>query len=401
MALKNETFFTPLQVHFIRSLIDGRREISDQEAATRAQKLGIHELVFPCVVVSVAPYYTSVPPGKKDEVIQECSNYICRFLEKAGYIYLCNTNSYDNILIIIPTQANQLTAQDIENTCIRLHQKFCHHFQLEAFIGIGSEVSKYTDITKSASEANEMLAYKYQFADRGVINCANIARFKHLSLNGGDIMFERVIGRFQDGDLGMMAVRLDELVESIRKRLGISNTAIRRTFIELAVNILHIAANADVDVDAVLGGLEVYNWVMQQNHTEVLTEWLLSLSAKLLSQMERKQDTREKEIIRQACEYISLHIDDPCLSLQTISESVKLSASYFSQLFKEEKGTGVNNYITESRVELSKQLLLSTNCTCEMIALQTGFTTATYFGRVFKKKTGLTPNEYRRSLKSS
>lgn len=399
MQLNNESFFSPIQIHFIRSIIDGRREISEEEAVTRAQKLGIHEIVFPCAVVSVAPYYTSVPPEKKDELIQECSNYICRFLEKAEYLYLCHTNSYDNILIIIPTEANELTAQDLDKTFIRLHQKFCRHFQLEAFIGIGSEVSKYTDITKSASEASEMLAYKFQFADRGVINVANISRFKHLSLNGGDIMFERVIGRFQDGDLGMMAVRLNELVESTRKRPGISNTAIRRTFIELAVQILHIAANADVDVDAVLGGLEVYNWVIQQNHTEVLTEWLLDLSAKLLSQMERKQDMSEKEIIRQACEYISVHIDDPDLSLQMISESVKLSASYFSQLFKEEKGTGVNNYITDSRIELSKQLLLSTNCTCEIIALQTGFATATYFGRVFKKKTGVTPIEYRRRSK--
>ena len=43
-----------------------------------------------------------------------------------------------------------------------------------------------------------MLAYKHQYADRGVINIANTVRFKRHSGYGTDIMFERVIGCFQD-----------------------------------------------------------------------------------------------------------------------------------------------------------------------------------------------------------
>ena len=242
----------------------------------------------------------------------------------------------------------------------------------------------------------EMLAYKYQYADRGVINIINTSRFKHYSVYGEDIMFTRVLGMFQDRNLGGMANRLDELIDSIRNRPGVSSTAIKRTIIELAVNILHIASNSDVDVDAITGDLDIYTWVLKQNHTEVLTEWLLNLSSELLDHMEKRKENDEKEIITQASDYIANHLSEPDLSLQSVSEAVRLSASYFSQLFKAETGIGVKNYIIDSRVSKAKLLLKETNLKSEDIALQTGFTSASYFGKAFKRSTGMTPNTYRK-----
>lgn len=403
MQYHNETSLTPSQVHLIRMLLDGKREISEQEALIRTKRLGLREILFPCVVICVSPYYTDVAFEKKDETIRGCADYVSAFFQRANYKYYCLINSYDNIQVLLPTDANSLTEWDLDELSISLHQKLYRHFQLNLFIGIGSVVDRYADISRSATEAMEMLAYKYQYADRGVINIINTLRFKHYdyALYGQNIMFDRVIGRFQDGDLGMMAVRLNELIESIRRRPGVSNSAIKRTFIELAVYILHIASNANVDVDAILGDLEVYNWVLKQNNTDDLSEWLLDISAELLDQMGKRQDVEEKQIITQACDYISEHLDDPNLGLQTVSDAVGLSGAYFSQLFKKEKGAGLNRYINERRIIEAQKLLVSTELKSEEIALRIGFTTATYFGRVFKKSVGMTPKEYRKQARQT
>jgi len=272
---------------------------------------------------------------------------------------------------------------------------------LELFIGIGSVVDRLTGIARSAAETMEMLAYKHQYADRGVVNIANTVRFQHYASYSSDIMFERVIGCFQDGDLGKMSVRLNELVESIRNRPYVSDTSIRRTIVELTVNILHVASNANVDADEILHGVEPYTWILQQDDTEVLTEWLLDLSAQLLSRMEQRHETEEKEVIHQACDYIEMHLQDRNLSLQAVSEKVGLSVSYFSQLFKTEKRIGMSNYVTERRIQRAQDMLMNSGLKTEDIALQLGFSTVSYFGQVFKKTTGMTPNAYRKHVRTA
>ncbi|MBO7700573.1 MAG: helix-turn-helix transcriptional regulator, partial [Eubacteriaceae bacterium] len=145
----------------------------------------------------------------------------------------------------------------------------------------------------------------------------------------------------------------------------------------------------------VLDGVDFYNWILRQNHTEVLTEWFMDLCVKLMEKMRVSQKAEENEIISQACEYIAENISDPDLGLQSVSDNAGLSVAYFSQLFKTEKGIGLNSYITENRVTNAMRLLETTELKAEEIAERCGFSTASYFGRVFKKQTGMTPGEYR------
>lgn len=394
-VFNNEYGLSAPQIHFLRTLLDGKREIGESESAIRREKLGLDVLRLPCVVVCVSPYYSGVDSSSKDDLLRDCSEFICGFLAREGFEFFCLTNSYDNYQIILPTDANGIKESGLDELFIELHSRFSDHFGLDSFIGIGSVAGRYCDISRSALEAMEMLAYKNRYSDRGVISINNTYRFKHYSIYGEDIMFARVIGRFQDGDPEMMRVRLNELVESVRNRPGVSGTSIKRTFIELAVNVLHIASNANIDADSVLDGVDFYNWILRQNHTEVLTEWFMDLCVKLMEKMRVSQKAEENEIISQACEYIAENISDPDLGLQSVSDNAGLSVAYFSQLFKTEKGIGLNSYITENRVTNAMKLLETTELKAEEITERCGFSTASYFGRVFKKQTGMTPREYR------
>ena len=63
-------------------------------------------------------------------------------------------------------------------------------------------------------------------------------------------------------------------------------------------------------------------------------------------------------------------------------------------------GGGVSfiHYLTDLRVEKSKQLLANTDLTIAAIASQVGYDDATYFHRVFRRVAGLTPAAYRQRL---
>jgi len=81
--------------------------------------------------------------------------------------------------------------------------------------------------------------------------------------------------------------------------------------------------------------------------------------------------------------------------LEYFAEKIHLSPNYLSDLLKKETGYSVKDSIHNFIVEKAKTLLLSKEDTIAVIAYQLGFNYPHYFSRLFKSKTGYTPNEYR------
>ena len=81
--------------------------------------------------------------------------------------------------------------------------------------------------------------------------------------------------------------------------------------------------------------------------------------------------------------------------LNEISEKVKLTPSYTSSLFKEEMGITITDYITDLRIEKAKILLKDSNLKVSELAKKVGYEEQRYFSQVFKKRTGITPKEFR------
>lgn len=92
----------------------------------------------------------------------------------------------------------------------------------------------------------------------------------------------------------------------------------------------------------------------------------------------------------------NLHTD---LSLTSLADSVHLSSSYLSRLFKKETGVTVTDYITAERLEKARQLLEQTDQSIENITQQVGYPTHHYFTKRFKQRYGVTPKEYRQQYR--
>lgn len=385
-----------LQMHFLSSILKGKREITEEEARRRATYLRL-VLEPPFLVTEVAPYYIGIKAEKKDELIQSCADYVRSLLSKAGFSAYYYINEFDNVQVLLYSLTD-LQLASLEDALIDVRNKLQFRYELDSFIGIGSQVDILTGISASANDASEMLAYKFTYAEQGVVNIRHLIRFSHSPNYVSNIRFERVLGCFQDGNIGKMSIRLDELIEDIRNKPNASKTSIRRTFIELTVAVLHVAANADVDTDKVINGLDIYQWILDQNRMEMLSEWFIRLCEDLRVKMQDQLESTEKNIIQNACSFIDEHIEN--LSLEQVSDAVGLSPYYFSKLFKKEKGIGFSNYISRIRISHAKKMLVETELPLTDVALQSGFSSAPYFSQVFKKEEGVTPGEYRRAVRA-
>lgn len=103
----------------------------------------------------------------------------------------------------------------------------------------------------------------------------------------------------------------------------------------------------------------------------------------------------------QAKTLVSEHLADPNLTIDQIASTIGLSNGYLRQLFKQETGQTLNDYIIESRIQRACELLVHTSQTGREIASATGFNDARYFYTLFKKRTGQTTDQYRRSKSES
>ena len=89
------------------------------------------------------------------------------------------------------------------------------------------------------------------------------------------------------------------------------------------------------------------------------------------------------------------------LCINDISDTFNLSSVTVSKLIREKTGMYFKRYLTQARLEMAKDLLASGKGSVQDIAQQCGFSSASYFIRVFKNETGATPLQYRTSAQSS
>ncbi|THF76669.1 response regulator transcription factor [Cohnella fermenti] len=115
---------------------------------------------------------------------------------------------------------------------------------------------------------------------------------------------------------------------------------------------------------------------------------------------ERNHIERSHEMIRKVQNYIRQFLHEE-LSLTRLSGLVFLSPPYFSRMYKQMTGQGLLEYINETRIQKAKVLLKTTNRKVHEIAVDVGLESAPYFTRLFRKKAGCTPQEYRDSGRGS
>jgi len=93
--------------------------------------------------------------------------------------------------------------------------------------------------------------------------------------------------------------------------------------------------------------------------------------------------------------HIGEHLHED-LNVANLAAFCHLSTDHFSRMFQQTFGIRPSNYLQTKRIERAQTLLLTTKNPIKEVASKTGWGTASYFTRIFKKTTGKTPGEFRR-----
>lgn len=108
---------------------------------------------------------------------------------------------------------------------------------------------------------------------------------------------------------------------------------------------------------------------------------------------------RYSDIIETAKNQIESTYMSDGISLNTVAASVGMSPSYFSSIFSREMGKTFVEYLTETRIEKAKELLVCSSMKTSEVGYEVGYKDPHYFSYIFKKTLGCSPKEYRSKRK--
>ncbi|HIT90935.1 MAG TPA: response regulator [Candidatus Merdenecus merdavium] len=111
--------------------------------------------------------------------------------------------------------------------------------------------------------------------------------------------------------------------------------------------------------------------------------------------MNDNQETT-KYLMEKIQEYVHKHMSE-AITVTSLAERFGLVPPYLSRLFKEYSGYTLSQYIQKTRIDRAKELLdMDDDILVKDVAEIVGYSEPLYFSKIFKKKVGLYPSEYRK-----
>ena len=140
---------------------------------------------------------------------------------------------------------------------------------------------------------------------------------------------------------------------------------------------------------------EYYRKVLMESSLSSQIQQISVIAQDICDAVHAKRTNPHVELVRQAQNYMDENFTKSDLTLQSVAQTVHMSPSYFSIVFKQTVGRSFIAYLTDLRIEQSKYLLQHTSQRVYEIGYAVGYDNPTYFSTLFKRCCGIGPTEYR------
>lgn len=219
---------------------------------------------------------------------------------------------------------------------------------------------------------NRQVAYNSEISFYEIVASGNMARL------------EDSLGTFHDNQtLGILST---DKLRNVKYHTIILAALVSRFCIEAGLEISVAYNLSDIYIELIDVATSVDEVYAIQND-------LLRAYCRKMSDLSKNRVVSRHIVV--AIDYIRSHIQEN-LTVESIADSLSLNSSYLSKLFKAEMGITLSRYIRDQKISVACNMLRHLDESSLTIANYLGFSSQSHFIQVFKKTTGMTPEEYRR-----
>ncbi|MGN0250351.1 MAG: helix-turn-helix transcriptional regulator [Oliverpabstia sp.] len=210
----------------------------------------------------------------------------------------------------------------------------------------------------------------------------------------------RIMDAVKEGNIEE-AVRLSKDMDANIGRLGESEVEHWRNLTIVSATLCARAAIEGGVLPSIayrLSGFYINKSTACQDITQILIYRNHAIEELTKRVLEQKGKRHTSSYTEQCKDYVYGHYREK-IYLDHIADTMGISSSYLSRLFKKEMGVSLQDFINDVRVEKAANLLRYSEETLPEIAQYVNFPSQSYFGKIFKQKMQMTPKQYRELCK--
>lgn len=380
-----------LQANFYTTLVEGRIREEDLDQYMSDYQIRFEGPCFCCLVIHTSS--GQVPENMSPMLLATAVQKQAE--ERIGKRWNAKCFSYLGNTILIAQLKNESEASELTDEC----DHFCKYARriigAVVTIGIGQVCGDIHDLSQSYSSAREAVSYRVLYGASRAVNIKEVAPrvsgdreltndtelsalFKSIRMNSGEEVKEAV----------------DHYLEQVLFPIK-SLRHYHVTVMELVSALYRFESNNDLQLEAFSEDMRtMYGQVLDMD-PDGLKKWLTGICLACRDRLITARSTSTRSFVQRAEEYVREHYADEQLSLDQVCRELSVSNSYFSTMFKKEKGTSFIGYLTDYRMEQASRMLVETDEKNYVIAKRVGYADPNYFSYVFKRRFGVSPVKYR------
>lgn len=324
-------------------------------------------------------------------------------VEQVPTIIMTDLNS-DKIVVIFTFIKEQESEaiKEIKHIIQNLTSSISNSYRISISSFMGRLFSNYQEISRSYNEAKQTLGYTFTLMNESkMLWYQDIVKETSIFYYPIDMEL-RLVNAIKMGESYDVKQILDQIFQENFCEKDLSPKIAEQLIEEVKSTLIKTFDSNDsqsLDKSKTLIN-KVLQVQLQQGLEQVWQEIVNNAEEYCNLIKKRKRETNDKAV-ELIIEFLEENFSDPDLSLYRISEKVGLPEKFVSQLFKEQLGEYVSDYIEKVRILKASELLLTTNQTIEEISIYVGYNSAHSFRRAFKRVLNVTPKTYRQTINNN
>ncbi len=239
----------------------------------------------------------------------------------------------------------------------------------------------------------KLLNYRFYFSEQPLLMNENLPKPEPVCEN---FNLDRFIGEFKRKSFESAFQYLQEHAIELSRCYTMNVYDYKGFFGNIIFNITVLLGNMEYEVKELEQAKYSYfksidEAKMAKDVVDHLNQFILEAKQCIYSSENQLNNLNMKKLLK----YIEEHYAKP-LTLKDVAKHFHFNPSYLSSYFSTHKGEGFIEYLNSVRIEEASMLLAKGSATISEISRMVGYSDHSYFCKVFKKMTGLSPSQYRR-----
>ncbi len=322
-------------------------------------------------------------------------NIAKEILEPYGASDILITEENESVAVI-QSSSGELPA-GLKDALRSVQHFMSRYFKLTVSAGIGDRFSGRRNIQYSYSSAQQYVKYRMIYGKESILDQGEIRSHFMTVLNYPTAAEKKLTELIQSGKPEDIQEQVEHFVRHVSA--ATCNQAVTYCLQLLLSQYKHFEYlgtneasffNKYLDAAGAIDAAESLEEI-----TGIIQEFCFGIRSLIREKSQWLNAQKHNSVIETVQAYVHDHYAEANLSLETVSQFAGLSSSYLGKLFKSTMGMSFSEYLSHTRLEKARDLLLATEETAFRISESVGMYNVSYFTTLFKKKYGVTPSMYR------